>query len=50
MFWRLQRACYEIEKRGVQRIENLQEDYFSTLGFPLLDIINILKNRGELYR
>lgn len=41
-------GCYQLEATGVQLFSRVQGDYFSVLGFPLLEVIGFLRDRGVL--
>lgn len=43
-------ACYEIEGLGAQLIENIDGDYFSALGLPLLAVLEALRDVGAAAR
>jgi septum formation protein len=39
---------YRLEGRGIQLFSDIQGDYFSILGMPLLELISFLRTRGAL--
>lgn len=39
-------GCYMLEKDGVKLFTRVQGDYYSVLGFPLLDVLEYLRVRG----
>lgn len=39
-------GCYHLEAEGVQLFSRVQGDYFTVLGFPLLDVLQFLRSRG----
>lgn len=39
-------GCYFLESDGVTLFNRIQGDYFTVLGFPLLDVLNFLRTRG----
>jgi septum formation protein len=39
---------YRLEGRGIQLFSDIQGDYFSILGLPLLELISFLRTRGAL--
>lgn len=41
-------GCYELEGRGVQLFENIEGDYFTVLGMPLLPLLGALRTKGAL--
>lgn len=41
-------GCYKLEADGVQLFARVQGDYFTVLGFPLLDVLDFLRNRAVL--
>ena len=41
-------GCYFLEGRGAQLFTRVQGDYFSVLGFPLLDVLGYLRTRGVI--
>jgi septum formation protein len=41
-------GCYKLEAEGVQLFARVQGDYFTVLGFPLLDVLDFLRNRSVL--
>jgi len=43
-------GCYMLEAEGVQLFARVQGDYFTVLGFPLLDVLEFLRNRSVLDR
>lgn len=43
-------GCYKLEAEGVQLFARVQGDYFTVLGFPLLDVLEFLRNRSVLDR
>ncbi len=49
--WEDIRHCvggYQIEGFGAQLFQRIQGDYFSVLGLPLLEVLSILRQHGEL--
>lgn len=43
-------GCYMLEAEGVQLFARVQGDYFTVLGFPLLEVLEFLRNRSVLDR
>ncbi|MGY9052961.1 MAG: Maf family protein [Rhodobacterales bacterium] len=41
-------GCYFLEDKGVNLFSRVQGDYFTVLGFPLLDVLEFLRNRGVI--
>lgn len=41
-------GCYFLEKDGVNLFSRVQGDYFTVLGFPLLDVLEFLRGRGTI--
>lgn len=41
-------GCYKLETEGVQLFSNIQGDYFTILGLPLLEVLGFLRTRGVL--
>ena len=41
-------GCYFLEGRGVNLFSRVQGDYFTVLGFPLLDVLEFLRSRGAI--
>lgn len=41
-------GCYKLEEEGVQLFSNIQGDYFTILGIPLLEVLGFLRSRGVL--
>lgn len=41
-------GCYRLELRGAQLFTNIEGDYFSTLGLPLLPLLNELRRLSVL--
>lgn len=41
-------GCYELEGEGVQLFEQIQGDYFSILGLPLLGLLGLLREHGVI--
>ena len=41
-------GCYFLEDRGVSLFSRVQGDYFTVLGFPLLDVLEFLRGRGAI--
>jgi len=41
-------GCYKIEEAGAQLFSNVQGDYFTILGIPLLEVLGFLRTRGVL--
>lgn len=39
-------GCYKLEKSGVQLFTRVQGDYFTVLGFPLLEVLEFLRSRA----
>jgi nucleoside triphosphate pyrophosphatase len=39
-------GCYKLEQDGVQLFSEVQGDYFTVLGFPLIEILGFLRTRG----
>lgn len=51
--WKLVENCvggYQIEGEGIRLFQQLDGDYFSVLGMPLLEIMNFLTVRGVIKR
>lgn len=43
-------GCYELEGLGAQLFENIDGDYFTILGMPLLPLLAELRERGVIVR
>jgi septum formation protein len=41
-------GAYRLEGRGAQLFERIDGDYFTVLGLPLLDVLDILRRHGAL--
>ncbi|GLQ35529.1 Maf-like protein [Amylibacter marinus] len=41
-------GCYLLEKEGVNLFNRVQGDYFTVLGFPLLEVLAYLRTRGVI--
>lgn len=41
-------GCYRLEGQGVQLFSNIDGDYFTILGLPLMGLFDLLRQRGEL--
>ena len=41
-------GCYQFEGAGAQLFSHVEGDYFSILGLPLLEIMDFLRQHGEL--
>lgn len=41
-------GCYFLEGHGVNLFSRVQGDYFTVLGFPLLDVLDFLRGRGAI--
>ncbi|MEM7243247.1 MAG: Maf family protein [Pseudomonadota bacterium] len=41
-------GCYFLEGRGVTLFSRIQGDYFTVLGFPLLDVLGYLRDRSVI--
>ncbi len=41
-------GCYRLEGQGVQLFSNIDGDYFTILGLPLMGLFGLLRQRGEL--
>lgn len=41
-------GAYQIEAEGIQIFEKIEGDYFTILGFPLLEFLKFLRDRGLL--
>jgi septum formation protein len=41
-------GCYMLEGEGVQLFENIEGDYFTVLGLPLLTLLDFLRARGAV--
>jgi septum formation protein len=41
-------GCYQLEGLGSHLFESLDGDYFSTLGMPLLQLLQALREHGGL--
>ena len=39
-------GCYLLEEEGVQLFTRIQGDYFTVLGFPLLEVVEFLRTKG----
>jgi septum formation protein len=39
-------GCYLLEEEGVQLFSRIQGDYFTVLGFPLLEVLGYLRTKG----
>jgi len=38
-------GCYLLENNGVNLFNRIQGDYFTVLGFPLLEVLDFLRKR-----
>ena len=41
-------GCYRLEGQGVQLFSRIDGDYFTILGLPLMGLLGLLRERGEL--
>jgi septum formation protein len=41
-------GCYRLEERGLQLFDQVEGDYFSILGLPLIDLLKALRNFGAV--
>ena len=41
-------GCYRLEGPGAQLFSNIEGDYFAILGLPLMGLLELLRQRGEL--
>jgi septum formation protein len=41
-------GCYQLEAKGIQLMSDLDGDYFSILGLPLLPLLHHLRELGEI--
>ena len=41
-------GCYHLEGEGAQLFDQVEGDYFSILGLPLLPLLGFLRERGAL--
>ncbi|MBO0906320.1 Maf-like protein [Jiella sonneratiae] len=41
-------GAYQIEREGVQLIEEIEGDYFTIIGLPILPLLQELRRRGEI--
>ena len=41
-------GAYKLEGVGIQLFENIEGNYFTILGFPLLELLKFLRSQGEL--
>jgi septum formation protein len=41
-------GAYRLEGRGVQLFERIEGDHFAILGIPLLELLQFLRDRGEI--
>ena len=41
-------GCYRLEGRGVQLFSDIQGDYFTILGLPLIGLLDLLRREGVL--
>lgn len=41
-------GCYQLEGEGVRLFSQISGDYFTVLGFPLLDVLNFLSLKGAI--
>jgi septum formation protein len=41
-------GCYQLEGRGAQLFANIEGDYFSILGLPLLPVLAALRDQGVM--
>ena len=41
-------GCYKLESLGVQLFSQVQGDYFTILGLPLIEVLGFLRTRGVL--
>jgi septum formation protein len=41
-------ACYRVEELGAQLLENIEGDWFTVLGLPLMDVLSDLRNSRHL--
>lgn len=41
-------GAYQLEALGIQLFSKIEGDYFAILGLPLLEILNFLRERGDL--
>jgi septum formation protein len=41
-------GCYRLEGQGVQLFTEIEGDYFTILGLPLMGLLDLLRRRGVL--
>lgn len=41
-------GAYQLESHGIQLFDKIEGDYFTILGFPLVEFLKFLRNRGIL--
>lgn len=41
-------GCYKLEEEGVRLFSAVEGDYFAVLGIPLIQVLNWLRDRGDL--